>query len=71
MGAHSTLHYTPNGARDVLKDFVDECQDNKMLERLMDICLDQQLYNCVIIPLAFADNFSKWDEKVIRGKEDY
>lgn len=71
MSAYSTLHYTPEGARDTLKRFIDECHDNKILERLMDIALDQQLYNCIIIPAAFADQHDKergqWGNKVIRG----
>jgi hypothetical protein len=49
MGAHSTLRFTREKALEYVKFKLDEPHfPNEELERIMDILLDKQLYNCVI-----------------------
>ncbi len=49
MGAHSTLRFTRERALEYAKTKLDEPHlPNETLARVMDIFLDEQLYNCVI-----------------------
>ena len=49
MGAHSTLHYTRENALGfITRDELSKLK-NKQLDYIMDVLLDENLYNCAII----------------------
>jgi len=49
MGAHSTLRFTREKALEYIKTKLEEPHlSNNKIESIMDIFLDEQLYNCII-----------------------
>jgi hypothetical protein len=58
MSAYSTIRFSREKAIDYLKSKLDEPHlTNKMLEDLMDVVLDEQLYNCIISDFPDGEDF--------------
>ncbi len=60
MGAHSTIDITRSGAMDFLTSYQTRRMSDEMLARIMDVVLDERLYNVHIVP----DHCENQDEKL-------
>lgn len=59
MGAHSTLRLTRENALEYIKTKLEEPHlSNNKIELIMDVFLDEQLYNCVISD--FPDDIDRY-----------